>query len=211
MPTTFRNSVNGHTETVGDGVWAGPLFLGVIYLAYKGLWAHVALWLIFVVGFALLTGGPGVIFALPIASIGYAIGIKGIIESSYLKRGWIKSGSADPEAIQSLSERECPFCAETIKKAAVKCKHCGADVEKDESPSAQIITDGWAVRVKCYSQEGLAEAYSRIDELEAPSLVPEGLVAVGGLFSDKTDAEVLRRNLSSRYRLESTIRYQSIS
>ncbi|MCJ2375193.1 zinc ribbon domain-containing protein [Pseudomonas sp. RGM 3321] len=211
MPTTFRNSTNGHAETVGDAVWAGPLFLGVFYLAYRGLWAHVVCWLVFVGGIAFLTGGPGVIIALPIASIGYAIGIKGILESSYLKRGWIKSGSGDLEAIQSLSERQCPLCAETIKKAAVKCKHCGAEIEKDASPSVQIITDGWAVRVECYSQEELAEAYSKITELDAPSLVPDGLVAVGGLFHEKSDAEVLRRNLSSRYRLESTIRYQSLS
>lgn len=25
-------------------------------------------------------------------------------------------------------ERTCPFCAETIKKAATKCRHCGSDI-----------------------------------------------------------------------------------
>lgn len=25
-------------------------------------------------------------------------------------------------------ERPCPFCAETIKKAAIKCRHCGSDI-----------------------------------------------------------------------------------
>ncbi|WP_203529686.1 hypothetical protein [Pseudodesulfovibrio sp. JC047] len=35
---------------------------------------------------------------------------------------------ADPEGLYS-DERECPFCAELIKKKAVKCKHCGSDIE----------------------------------------------------------------------------------
>jgi hypothetical protein len=25
--------------------------------------------------------------------------------------------------------RKCPFCAEAIRKEAIKCKHCGSDVE----------------------------------------------------------------------------------
>lgn len=25
--------------------------------------------------------------------------------------------------------KECPFCAEIIKKKAIKCKHCGADIQ----------------------------------------------------------------------------------
>lgn len=34
-------------------------------------------------------------------------------------------------------EKPCPMCAETIKKAAVKCKHCGADLSTGQVlPSA---------------------------------------------------------------------------
>lgn len=42
--------------------------------------------------------------------------------------------------------RACPACAEEIKLAAVKCKHCGADVEplatdeKSNRPVSEIIT-----------------------------------------------------------------------
>lgn len=28
-------------------------------------------------------------------------------------------------------EKVCPFCAETVKAAAVKCKHCGSDLTED--------------------------------------------------------------------------------
>lgn len=34
----------------------------------------------------------------------------------------------DPESLYS-TERDCPYCAEPIKKKAIKCKHCGSKVE----------------------------------------------------------------------------------
>lgn len=29
--------------------------------------------------------------------------------------------------------RKCPFCAELVKKEAIVCKHCGRDLERDQS------------------------------------------------------------------------------
>lgn len=31
-------------------------------------------------------------------------------------------------ALSQVTERTCPFCAETIKTAAIVCRHCGRDV-----------------------------------------------------------------------------------
>lgn len=31
-------------------------------------------------------------------------------------------------------EKTCPFCAELIKREAVKCKHCGSDLGMPEHP-----------------------------------------------------------------------------
>lgn len=40
------------------------------------------------------------------------------------------AGKRQIEAVASLSDgRACPICAETIKCAALKCKHCGSELE----------------------------------------------------------------------------------
>lgn len=56
-----------------------------------------------------------------------------------------------------VMRRQCPFCAETIKQEAIKCKHCGSDVEKEtedksekHSESHNIPKDG-LVSISCPS------------------------------------------------------------
>lgn len=52
---------------------------------------------------------------------------------------------AKPEAASSaagLDSQLCPFCAETIKKFAIKCKHCGADIKVTELYAAEEKMSG---------------------------------------------------------------------
>lgn len=49
-----------------------------------------------------------------------------------------------------MDERLCPYCAEVIKSAAVKCRHCGSDVEPIPPKAEQALTPGkpvpgWAI------------------------------------------------------------------
>lgn len=136
MTMTFKNPSNGYTEEVGTGSSAGVFFFGAIYLAIKGLWMHVFIWLLVVGIPTVASGGPVVIFALPIVSICYALTIQGILRSDYLRRGWKEI--TDPSEAGAIATppmspvehatKTCPFCAEEVLAAAIKCKHCGSDL-----------------------------------------------------------------------------------
>jgi len=52
-------------------------------------------------------------------------------------------GAKEPSFTQVMDLRVCPFCAEHIKIAAIKCRYCGSDVSpraqsEPESPSGVV-------------------------------------------------------------------------
>ncbi|HSV80096.1 MAG TPA: superinfection immunity protein [Ramlibacter sp.] len=43
--------------------------------------------------------------------------------------------AAPPQKSMDAGEKLCPFCAETVKVAAIKCKHCGSDLTAQPVPN----------------------------------------------------------------------------
>lgn len=204
MEQAFRNPANGHTESVGGMSWLAVIVFGAFYLAYKGLWGHFFIWLLLVGGFSVLTGGPGLIIALPLASIGYAIGINGILTNSYLRKGWVEvSGGSVGAHISDL--RDCPLCAETIKKAAVKCKHCGADVEPARPPR---LKNGWVASTTCRDEEEQRRTVEAITATGLPVVSMIGLAVGAGPFETKEEAKQALVTMRDGPRLFSEIVYR---
>lgn len=122
-----------------------------------------------------------------------------------------KGKLSDDQAAESLIARDnrpCPFCAEPIKAAAIKCKHCGEDVPAVTSAAMRPERHGWTLRVKCDSPESVCEANEKFKELGLPPVEPDGAIAICGFFRDKDDALIAKRDLASRHRLEGYVYYQ---
>ena len=90
MRRIFEKPGTGERQTVD--VWSalGVLIGGVVFLAYKRLWAHVVAWPAIVVVPALLAGGWMFTWLLPLVSGAYAIGMQDILANHYLDSGWIE-------------------------------------------------------------------------------------------------------------------------
>lgn len=90
----------------------------------------------------------------------------------------------------SFDTRPCPLCAEPIKNAAIKCKHCGGEVGKAISPTLPPLRFGWVARVVCAGDAERSSVSAAI--VEAGFSVVEmhkvGGVAAGA-FERKSDAE----------------------
>lgn len=207
MSRTFRNPANGHTEQVSNESWFYVIVFGALYLAYRGLWIHFFIWTVLVVGFAAATGGPGLIIALPIATIVYGCTIRSILANSYLRRGWEEvadTGSASPvqNGVSSNGLRECPFCAELIKAQAIKCKHCGSEVEPvpvkiadaPKASSSTIRSQPWFVTIPFDSNKHYLAIAEKVRELGHEVHSETNRYMRVGPYPSKADAgEILRQ------------------
>jgi hypothetical protein len=148
MSRTFENPANGHQEQVDGVATVGVIFFGLFYFLYKGLWAHALIWFVVVVLPSAFTGEPFYVMTLPLAAFCYAFPIQHILATRYLSRGWRevpRGESREDELAESTAAvlagpdpmlprvpkadtKLCPFCAEEVKAAAIRCKHCQADL-----------------------------------------------------------------------------------
>ena len=142
----FRNPKNGFIENKSSPtLWC--LLFGALYFLVSGAWRHVLV--IFIISGALYASmGPPATPLVILMQIIYCVFANKIIENHYLRKGWetVKetSGTVGYPTVkaQNPEEKDCPFCAEKIKYAAIKCKHCGADIEPPSSiTDAQPVSD----------------------------------------------------------------------
>lgn len=80
--TCFKNQSNNYVECISAFSFLWCFLFGVIYLAIKGLWTHVAV--VLILGVA--TGGFGLLSGWLI----YPFFIKTLIKNKYLRQGWIE-------------------------------------------------------------------------------------------------------------------------
>ena len=148
----FKNKENGFVETKSLP-WLWTLLFGGLYFVFCGAWAHVFIWLVLA---ALLFGsmGPPATLLMAIVNVIYAVAAGSIIRSLYLRKGWVEVEqessvqATTPQGLQrnTSDEKTCPFCAETIKRQAIICKHCGK-----EQPSEKATPSGAGVELPPFS------------------------------------------------------------
>lgn len=116
-------------------------------------------------------------------------------------------GAAAPDVANDT--RACPFCAEQIKRAAVKCKHCGADVEPDIA-AAIALEQGWVASIPCRPGEEKLRANEAIAELGFPAVPMDGTNIGAGPFATKKEAKLAVHRLSTEYKIFAEVDYRDI-
>ncbi len=139
MPT-FENPSNGHKESYDSQIsviWA--ILFGFFYFMFIGQWLHAILYIVIIIATAVVFA-PLLLIVVPATWIIYGFLAPVILRRWYLRNGWreIEEGVAAPltdgrpwwaqNAAPLPDTRDCPYCAEPIKRAAKLCKHCGHSV-----------------------------------------------------------------------------------
>lgn len=106
---------------------------------------------------------------------------------------------------EAKDSRPCPFCAEPIKHAAIKCKHCGADVDAVERETPAF---GWTVRLPCRSGDEFEATRTLAEKDSLPLANPDGSVVVIGPYQEKEEAVEVLRHLRTRHSIFGELLYE---
>lgn len=109
--------------------------------------------------------------------------------------------SADSLTAPNTDTRDCPFCAEPIKVAAVKCKHCGSNVPPMRK-RARIVSSGWTLRVPCSDFLEMKKTEQFALDAGLPLLKADGNTAICGFFESEQEALEKSKLLGSDRRQE---------
>ena len=117
-------------------------------------------------------------------------------------------GKGSPPSRAETAEhdtRHCPLCAETIKNAAIKCKHCGAEVEQ---ATRVIPTAGWTVRIPCRPGMEFDATQKILEDEGLPCEKPDGAVVVIGPYEEKREAVAVLRQIRENNSLFGELSYK---
>lgn len=97
------------------------------------------------------------------------------------------------------SYRDCPFCAEPIKKAAVKCKHCGSKVKRQTEVSGDEPTKpAWTIAFTLDDDAGYVKMCSQLSDLDLPMVLDDDAIRVGP-YLNKSEALQIQKVLASEH------------
>ena len=124
----FKNTTNGHIESVSVP-WLWALLFGGFYYIAAGLWAPFIIWIIIAVLLYASMGAPATVLMFVINIIFAALAPM-LVRGSYLRKGWTEVTDETPAMAESPASttKKCPFCAEEIKSEAILCRFCGKEL-----------------------------------------------------------------------------------
>ncbi|AJC22816.2 hypothetical protein [Pandoraea pulmonicola] len=137
MTLKFRNPASGDVVEITYMSCVAAFFLGPLYLLAYGFAWHALIWTLLAIGPALLWRESALAISLPLTCLLYSLMIHPLLIGRLRANGWVPTREdALPSARQrgydghthAVDETACPYCAETIKRQAVRCRHCLANL-----------------------------------------------------------------------------------
>ena len=129
--------------------------------------------------------------------IGGLIALAGLLMTIFSGKKQLSSEQL-ADLIEAKDSRPCPFCAEPIKHAAIKCKHCQADVPAAEQ---QAPSKGWTVRVPCRPGDDYATTLNSLKAEGLSVVKSEDPIVVVGPYDQKAAATDVQRLLQEQHSL----------